>query len=245
MAFSTKNKKSVTYVTEERFNSEIKNINNAIINRSSIKECTISNPKSIQFSSYKTLQEANMDIENRHLGELIYIESTMSLYQVSKNGEIFFYDKLIKNSEYEKFVTAKCTDISGQAFYNNKETKVLFTEIELDNSNMVNLERQNITIKHDGIYSIDINLVLELVKELDTVLKFGFYKNKKFINITKYFLKNDGKGYLAGNFEGYLEKDTELEFILEIKCNKFLYLSHKPGLNFINIKSTRLGSFYD
>ena len=85
MAFSTKNKKLVTYVTEETFKSEIKNINNAIISKSNIKECTISKPKIIQFSSYLNIENANLDLNNRHLGELVYIESDKNLYQVSKD----------------------------------------------------------------------------------------------------------------------------------------------------------------
>lgn len=245
MAFSTKNKKSVTYVTEERFNSEIKNINNAIINKSSIKDCTISNPKSIQFSSYKTLENAEEDINSKYLGELVYVESTNNLYQVSTSVSGLFYDKMVKSSEFDQFVVAKCTDISGQAFYDNKKSKVLFSEIELDNQNIVDLEKSEINIKHSGIYSINVNLVLELVKHSDSIKKFGFYNKEEFIDITKHFLKSDNKGYLSGTFEGYLEKDTKVEIVLELKCNEFIYLSHKLGVNFISIRSLRLGDYFN
>lgn len=245
MAFSTKNKKSVTYVTEERFKSEIKNINNAIVSKSHIKECTISKPRSIQFSSYLNLENAKLDLDSRHLGELVYIESDKNLYQVSEDVNGLFYDKLVKSSEFDLFVTAKCTDVSGQAFYNNKEDKVLFSDVELDNKNIVNIDDSEIVIKDSGIYSINTNLVIKLVKNSDIVKKFGFYKNDKFVDITSYFLKSEGNGYLSGHFEGYLEKGTKLNLVLELKCTDFLYLSHKLGVNFISLRSLRLGNLDD
>ena len=157
----------------------------------------------------------------------------------------YFYDKLVKSSEFDLFVIAKCTDVSGQAFYNNKEDKVLFSDVELDNKNIVNKKESELVIEHSGIYSINTSLIIELVKNSDILKKFGFYKNNKFIDITSHFLKSDGSGYLSGYFEGYLEKGTKLNLMLELKCTDFLYLSHKPGVNFINLRSLKLGNLND
>jgi len=243
MSFSTKNKKTVKYVTEEKFNKEIKNLVNATIHRSDINNCSITNPEKIQFITYKNLEEANNNIKNNDLGELVYIKDTNSLYQLDKKYSGLFYNKLVKSEEFDFYVIAKCVDTSGQAFYDKKEQNILFSHLELDNQDIVDLDTCQITIKNSGIYSINSSFIIEAVKNADSVKKFGFYKDKKFIDITNCFLKSDGYGYLSGSFEGYLEKGTKIKLVLEVECSKFLYLSHKPGVNYISLRSLKIGDF--